>query len=178
MGEGELASLATDLGGLLAAFALCVVVATAVALCVKALRGRDGGVPPVRAHRLMTPMEREVCTFIEEAVPYARVHAQVSMGAILSAQPGLDRKTYAIVRSRFSSKRVDFVLEDRVTGEVIALVELDDRTHDVEADIARDRMTGAAGYLTIRLPASERPTAASVRARLNAALGPRRGRAG
>ena len=61
----------------------------------------------------MTKRERIVCGFIEQAIPSARVHAQVSMGAILQPARGLDRSRATSVRNRFSSKRVDFLLEDR-----------------------------------------------------------------
>ena len=88
----------------------------AVAL-LRLLGGRSGiGRLPVRPRELMTKRERIVCGFIEQAIPSARVHAQVSMGAILQPARGLDRSRATSVRNRFSSKRVDFLLEDRASG--------------------------------------------------------------
>lgn len=131
--------------GLIALIAIAVFV-------VMLMSTRKGiGSLPVRAAPLMTKRERIVCEMIERAVPHARIHAQVSMGAILRPATGLDRSRSTSVRNRFSSKRVDFVLEDRASGEIIAIVELDDRTHNRTADRQRDRMTARAGYLTIRL---------------------------
>ena len=131
--------------GLIAVIAIAVFV-------VMLMSTRQGiGSLPVRAAPLMTKRERTVCEMIERAVPHARIHAQVSMGAILRPAAGLDRSRSTSVRNRFSSKRVDFVLEDRASGEIIAIVELDDRTHNRSADRQRDRMTSRAGYLTIRL---------------------------
>jgi very-short-patch-repair endonuclease len=46
----------------------------------------------------------------------------------------------------------------------VALVELDDWSHDESRDALRDAMTDAAGYRTIRIPGNPRPTAESVRA--------------
>jgi very-short-patch-repair endonuclease len=137
----------------------------ALVVVVKALAGSSGkGLPlAVRPHLLMTPMERRTLAWIESALPWARVHAQVSMGAILAPAKRLNRSQATTVRNRFSSKRVDFVVEDRATGHIVLLIELDDRTHDARADAARDRMTAAAGYSTLRLPAREKPDAASVR---------------
>ena len=66
-------------------------------------------------------------------------------------------------RGRFSQKMIDYLLEDRTSGRIIALVELDDRTHNAARDAKRDAITRAAGYLTIRLPATRRPSAISVR---------------
>jgi hypothetical protein len=134
----------TDIG-------LIAIIAIAVLVVMVMSTKRGIGSLPVRAAPLMTKRERFVCTMIERAVPQARVHAQVSMGAILRPAAGLDRSRSTSVRNRFSSKRVDFVLEDRASGEIIAIVELDDRTHNRSADRQRDRMTARAGYLTIRL---------------------------
>ena len=131
--------------GLIAVIAIAVFV-------VMLMSTRQGiGSLPVRAAPLMTKRERIVCEMIERAVPHARIHAQVSMGAILRPAAGLGRSRSTSVRNRFSSKRVDFVLEDRASGDIIAIVELDDRTHNRSADRQRDRMTAQAGYLTIRL---------------------------
>lgn len=66
------------------------------------------------------------------------------------------------MRNRFSSKRVDYVVEDRASGKVVMLIELDDRYHRPDQDARRDRMMAAAGYATLRLPASEQPTRESV----------------
>ncbi len=127
--------------------------------------------PPVRARRLMTDMERRTIGFLERAVPNARVHAQVSMGALIDPRGSIAGQARRRLFFSYASKRIDYVLEDRRTGHIIALVELDDWTHNPLADRQRDRLTAAAGYLTIRLPASERPTFASVSARVRGALG-------
>lgn len=118
--------------------------------------------PNVDPSPLMTPAERNVIGHIEAALPTARIHAQVSMGAFLKPRRGLDRSQAQTVRNRFSSKRVDFIAEDRNTGNIIAIIELDDRSHRPEADRDRDRMTRSAGYRTIRLPAGKQHTRQSV----------------
>ena len=144
-----------------------VLAVLAVAL-LRLLGGRSGiGRLPVRPRELMTKRERIVCGFIEQAIPSARVHAQVSMGAILQPARGLDRSRATSVRNRFSSKRV----EDRASGDIIAIVELDDRTHNARQDAQRDQMTARAGYTTIRLSGG-RQTALSVRSALAEALAP------
>lgn len=62
--------------GILAIIALVVF----VVMLMSTKRGI--GSLPVRAAPLMTKRERIVCAMIERAVPHARVHAQVSMGAL------------------------------------------------------------------------------------------------
>ena len=109
--------------------------------------------PRVRAKALLTERERATRGIIERILPHARVHVQVSMGALLQPKGGFGRKEAMRTRNRFSQKIVDFVIEDRVSGAIVALIELDDRTHDAFRDRNPDAMTASAGYSTIRLPA-------------------------
>ncbi len=143
------------------------VVAIGLLLCVLAIvnlmLGKAGNrLPRVRPVPLMTYAERRVIGHIEAVLPQARIHAQVSMGAFLAPRKGLSRSQATSDRNRFSSKRVDFLAEDKATGEIIAIIELDDRTHNRGADARRDAMTASAGYRTIRLPAGVRHDRASV----------------
>ena len=57
------------------------------------------------------------------------------------------------MRNKFSQKIVDFVTDRRASGDILALVESDDRSHNPLTDRLRDAMTVSAGYRTIRLPA-------------------------
>ena len=93
------------------------------------------------------------------------------MGAIMNPAKGLSKSEWWTTFNKFSSKRVDFVAEDPETGQIILLVELDDRSHKALRDKDRDELTRHAGYTTVRLPAGERPTQQSVTARIEAALG-------
>ena len=148
---------------------LIAVALIALALAVAA-KHRGPSTLSVKARRLMTAREREVISMIEAAVPHCRVHAQVAMGALVDCKTGLARARRTAVRNRFDRKVVDFVVEDRSSGDVLGLVELDDRTHSDARDRARDEITRAAGYRTVRLPAGRKPDAAGVRAQILAAL--------
>ncbi len=154
---------------------IVIVVAVVIALIagyVFAVRRSIGRALPVVPRRLMTPRERDVLLLIEAAVPQCRVHAQVAMGGLVDCRKGVTRKVSTSVRNRFDRKRIDFVLEERSSGDVLALVELDDRTHNAAKDRARDEITSAAGYRTIRLRAGKRLDAKSVRDEISAALAP------
>jgi hypothetical protein len=129
---------------------------------------------PVRKRPLMTAPERRVCAMIERAMPGTRVHSQVSMGALMNPANGLSKSEWWTTFNKFSSKRVDFVVEDPATGNVIVLIELDDRSHNRRNDKDRDALTRHAGYLTVRLPAGERHTTASITRRIEEVLGPPR----
>jgi hypothetical protein len=125
---------------------------------------------PIEAKPLMTATERQIVAMLEEAVPHARVHAKVGMGAIVKARARLSQRERMSVRGRFSQKIVDFVLEDRASGRVLALVEHGSRSSEAGERAKRDAVTGAAGYTTIRLPDTRRPSAAGVRDVVLAAL--------
>lgn len=125
----------------------------------------------VRPKPLMTQAERRVCFMIERALPGARVHSQVSMGAIMNPAKGLTKSEWWTTFNKFSSMRIDFVVEDPETGAVILLVELDDRTHNSRGDRDRDELTRHAGFQTVRIPAGRRPTQQSVASLIGDALG-------
>ena len=151
----------------LVGFAVLAILVIGLGLLAAARSSSNLSVVP---RRLMTAREREAMPLIEAAVPHCRVHAQVAMGALIDSRKGLSRKEGTAVRNRFDRKRVDFVLEERSSGDVLALVELDDRTHNAAKDRARDEITSAAGYLTIRLGAGKRVDQASVREEIAAGL--------
>lgn len=114
---------------------------------------RKSAAPAPIAKRFLTDRESAMLPILEELLPHCRLHAQVSMGALLDvpAQPG--RAGNPARRNAFSQKIVDFVAQDRRTGLIIALIEVDDRTHNAARDRSRDAMTAGAGYRTLRIPA-------------------------
>ncbi len=85
------------------------------------------------------------------------------MGALLDAPRVLGRRRHISDRNAFSQKIVDFVVQDRASGRILALIEIDDHTHVPAHDRARDAMTSAAGYRTIRISALTRPHHDAVR---------------
>jgi very-short-patch-repair endonuclease len=54
-------------------------------------------------------------------------------------------------------------VQDRATGAIVALVEIDDYSHNAVTDGKRDSMTSRAGYTTIRIAGKTRPTLTHVR---------------
>ena len=63
------------------------------------------GALQVTARPLMTPIERQTILFIETAMPGTRVHAQVSMGALLQPRRGLEAVP---TTTRIASEKVRF----------------------------------------------------------------------
>lgn len=133
-----------------------VVLIPLLALAAVLVAGTSKKALPLVAKRLMTNREREAIVVLEQAFPDCRIHSQVAMAAILTTKSGLDKKKRASMRNRFDRKIIDFVVERRHDGEIVMVVELDDKTHNVSKDATRDEMTVAAGYRTVRIPPKTR----------------------
>lgn len=116
---------------------------------------------------LLTSNELEFLSRLESAAPELRFHAQVAMGALLDpAVSRKDGKEFFRLRGMFAQKIVDFVAQSRHDGSVVAIIELDDRTHDGEKDAKRDAMLASAGYRIIRWHSKSKPDATAIRAEL------------
>lgn len=162
-------------------FAMIVALVCA-AMLLKALTGSGGkkSAPLPVAKRFMTARELAVLDALERCLPEYRFHAQVAMGALLKAPPRLVGKTTPADRNAFSQKIVDFVAQDRATGAIVALIEVDDSSHDANRDRQRDAMTADAGYRTIRIGRAVQPKVDEVRMAVAALFQPsvdNRGRA-
>ena len=133
----------------------------AVLLAIFATRKRE---PPfrVRPRPLLTENEAEFHLRIEAAVPEWRVLAQVSMGALIEPDVKGGSGHYLSIRARYAQKVVDWVVVDE-SLEVVALIELDDRTHIAARDAERDAITAAAGYRTLRYQSRAKPEIAAIR---------------
>jgi very-short-patch-repair endonuclease len=137
-----------------------------------AFRGITGfrSAPLIRRKAFLTRVEVETLQHLEALCPQFRVHAQVAMSALIAPARGLSANERLWTHRRYGQKVIDFVLQERSTGQVRALVELDDLTHNRWKDRDRDRITRAGGYPTVRLSALFRPTRASVAAALEGVL--------
>jgi very-short-patch-repair endonuclease len=143
--------------------------AGAVALAILKAKLRAGGGDEARfkAKPLLTANELEFLGRLEAAAPELRFFAQVAMGAMLEpAVPRSDRRGYYRLRGMFSQKIVDFVAQGRADGSVVAVIELDDRTHNPDKDARRDAMLQSAGYRIVRWNSKAKPDAAAIRAAL------------
>ena len=118
-----------------------------------------------RVKALLTDRGRAARGSIERVLPNARIHVQVSIGALLQRKGGYDLEEATRNRYKYPQKIVGFVSEYRTSGAILGLVELDDRSHDAFGDRNRDAMTASACYRTVRLPVG-RLTTADISARL------------
>lgn len=142
--------------------------AVIVALVLLVLVARNWRTEPpfrVRARPLLTDNEIEFHHRLSAAVPECTVLAQVSMGALIEPDVKGGTGHWLSIRGRFAQKVVDYVVVDEAL-RVLALVELDDATHDAARDAERDSITAQAGYVTLRYASRAKPDIATLRADL------------
>lgn len=158
-------SLRATLAGLLdpERLRLGAAVVVVLVLLVLVIRGwRREPAFRVRARPLLTDNEIEFHGRLRDALPEYQILAQVSMGALIEPDVGGGTATWLSIRGRFAQKVVDYVVVDE-SMRVIALVELDDATHDRRRDLERDTITGLAGYPTLRYQSRAKPDVPTLR---------------
>lgn len=126
------------------------------------LLSRDSGYR-YEAKPLLTANELNFYGTLVEALAGYAVFPQVAMNAFIRPAGGLERKRYAATRGTFAQKHVDFLVCEPDTLEVLAIIELDDRSHSLEKDNARDAITAAAGYRTLRFHSRNKPDIEDIR---------------
>jgi len=129
------------------------------------------------SRNLMTENEKEFYARLKAALPDFEVVPQVAMSALLDVSLPEMHPDYWKMRKEFSQKTVDYVVCRPKTMDVVAVVELDDRTHDTkqDKDAARDKMLANAGVRTIRWDSRAKPGADEIRTKVVAvAAGARR----
>jgi len=141
---------------------ICIGVALLCILIAIAPRGKKR---EFIARQFLTENEMEFLSRLERAAPELRFHAQVSMGAVLEAAIPRQQDVTAHMRARgkFSQKIIDFVAQSKRTGDIVAIIELDDRTHDLEKDRKRDEMLFEAGYNIVRWDSRAKPQTKEIR---------------
>jgi hypothetical protein len=107
---------------------------------------------------LLTANETKFFHRLQRALPSYQVFPQVAFGALLTDDGKLSHSGRWAVRGKFDRKIADFVICERGSLTIVALVELDDSTHVASADRQRDAMTKAAGYQTLRFQSRQKPS--------------------
>lgn len=140
---------------LVAVLGLAVVVAVAAGKA-KAVTGS------YRARKLMSENELEFFGRLTQAVPEYFVFPQVAMSAILRAN-STDKKTAHRDFLRIAQQRVDYLV-CKTDGNIVAVVELDDKTHQAAKDKVRDERLRQAGLRTVRFESRNKPAVDVLRA--------------
>lgn len=149
-----------DIMKILIAIAIVAILAAALGITMKRLQGkvRAGA---YRARKLMTENELEFFGRLVSALPDHYVFPQVAMSALLEAASS-DKKQSHSDRLRIAQQRVDYIVCTR-SCELVAVIELDDRTHSTVKDQLRDSRLEQAGIRTVRFQSRSKPTANAIR---------------
>jgi hypothetical protein len=123
----------------------------------------------LRQKALLTDNETEFYSRLKRALPDFEIWPQVSMGALLEPIAKESNPEFWQLRQQFQSKICDYVIAKagapRGTG-VVAVIELDDRTHDAHKDAIRDAMLASAGIKTVRWESRNKPTENQIRSQI------------
>lgn len=138
-----------------------IVALIAIAIGQLLLRGKSKD-EFYKARQLMTENEAEFFGRLIVALPEHYVFPQVSLSALIEAAAKDKKRAYSDYL-RIAQQRVDYVVCDR-SCQIVAVVELDDKTHSHKKDQVRDARLQQAGIRTIRFQSKSKPTAEVVRA--------------
>jgi hypothetical protein len=129
----------------------------------------QGGAPAYEAMpALLTAAERSFLGVLKQAVASDyQIFAKVRLADIVRPVPGSSRSGWQSAFNRIAGKHVDFVLCDAERLGVVAVVELDDRTHERFERSLRDGLVDQAladaGLPVLRVPARQAYSPAQIR---------------
>lgn len=140
---------------------MIVLAAAFIAAKLKDAKG-TGRTGAYRRRKFMTENEEEFFGRLVVALPDHYIFPQVAMSALLESTSS-DKKTAHSDRLRIAQQRVDYLVCTR-RCEVVAVVELDDRTHARAKDELRDARVEQAGIRTVRFQSRNKPKVEAIRA--------------
>lgn len=133
---------------------LVIFVACFILLLLAARKGKSRA-GTYRRRKLMTDNEEEFFGRLVAALPDHYVFPQVAMSAMLQPASTNGRTAHSD-RLRIAQQRVDYVICTKGC-EIVAVVELDDRTHSQTKDQLRDSRLEQAGVRTVRFQSRNKP---------------------
>lgn len=144
--------------------ALGFVLSVLVALII-----RSGRRPHYRSKPILTKNEVEFFDRIRKAAPELYIFPQVGMSALIEPTD-TNKKKFMAAFGRIAQKRIDYGLFTH-DMKLMGIIELDDKTHNIENDRIRDSYTQSAGIKTLRFESRARPSIATLRQAIRA-IGP------
>jgi hypothetical protein len=143
--------------------ALAVLLALVVLATLLLAQARKSGPGEKYKRRdIMTDNEMEFFGRLVTALPDHYIFPQVAMSALLDPA-STDRKKAHSDRLRIAQQRIDYVVCNR-RCEVVAVVELDDKTHSHVKDKVRDDRLAQGGIRTVRFQSRQKPSVDTIRA--------------
>lgn len=139
----------------------------AILIIVAHLLKRPGARGGIESRQILTANELEFFHRLVKALPHYWVFPQVAANALLKVQAGVSKSQQHAIRNRFAQKHVDFVVCERESLNVLAIIELDDKTHNTAKDKVRDELFAEGGYVTHRFSSRRKPSEAEIVALFN-----------
>jgi Protein of unknown function (DUF2726) len=119
---------------------------------------------PVAARKLLTDREQSLYQSLVRLYPEHRIFIQVALSQLIDVPE--DHPERLSIRNRFSQLVADFVLCRSDLG-VVAVIELDDRSHErrdrQDADARKTKALVDAGLRLVRIPAGVLPSVEKLR---------------
>lgn len=144
-------------------FPLAVVLVVAFVVLSLFISG-SARVPRYRQVSIMTPNEHEFFVRLQQAFS-GHVFPQVAMAALITPQREPGDKLWRADFQRISQKRVDYALFTSAM-QLVAIVELDDKTHNARADRRRDALLETAKVPVLRWNSAKKPSIGEIKRRL------------
>lgn len=141
------------------------ILAIAALAYAKIVVEKTGTASDYRGKPLLSDNEKEFYQRLKRALPEFEVFTQVAMGAILAPNADRNSRRYHQIRGSFSQKIIDFLVCDP-SLKVVAIIELDDRTHNASRDEKRDAMLQCANYRVLRWQSRNKPSEEEIRAKV------------
>ena len=146
---------------------LLFVVVMVVILAILKAKTQSGGVGdevwPFYAKKLLSQPEQILYYRLVQALPDHIILAQVQLSRLLGVKKGNNYQTWS---NRINRMSVDFVVCNK-DSSIVAVIELDDATHEREdrqaADDKKDKALGAAGVQIVRWQAKTVPDLSNIR---------------
>ena len=125
--------------------AVLIVVVFVLSLFAKIIGNKKAGYQYRKKGALFTKAERSFLGVLDQAVGNDyRILGKVRVADVITPEKGMDRKNWQIAFNKISAKHFDYVLCHRDTLDVLAVIELDDKSHKRNKTKARDLLIESA----------------------------------
>ncbi|WP_049722382.1 DUF2726 domain-containing protein [Gilvimarinus polysaccharolyticus] len=126
---------------------------------------------------LFTKAERSFLGVLDQAISdNYRIFGKVRIADVLTPQKGMTRRNWQILFNKISAKHFDYVLCRKSDLSIVAVIELDDKSHNSKRTKARDsfleKACASADLKLIRFPAKASYQVQAVRDSINNAISP------